>query len=780
MLDKADNACQHRLMREKELRLALVCYGGISLAVYMHGITKEIWRLARASRAFHDDLEPTHTSQRVYRDLLDAIENRSSIKLRAMVDIVAGASAGGINGVFLAEAIASGKSLDPLTDLWLEKADVDILLAPDKRPISRFTKFWAVPIAWAVARRRGGPIETSVDPAAQDEVSAKLSRFVRAKWFQPPFGGKEFTNLILDAFEAMDSLPTTQPLLPDGQPLDLFVTVTDFHGHPQKLNLNSPPEIVETEHRLTFPFCDRGNGPRDLGSIPDLTFAARATASFPGAFPPFTVGELDTVLEGRGIDWPDRTAFLQRVLPRQSSAGTAETTALIDGSVLANAPFGPAIDALRDRPAHREVDRRFVYIDPKPGVRSIEIGEGDEAVPGFFRAIFGALSDIPREQPIRDNLEAIEGRSRRILRMRRIIEAIRPGVEDAIENDFGRTLFLNRPTPQRLAAWRAKAQNYAVKEAGYAYASYGQLKLSGIADELVTMLRSLAGGDPTSERALRAAVWSELAKRGLNRADPVSNGVVSDETILFLREHDIQFRIRRLRFMLRRLVAMEENGECAAELLNPARDAIYDTLGDYLDRERREYFDESAVAVAEKALADPGAALDMLAARRDLKTADDQAEELLSAALANLPKAQKRTMLFAYLGFPFYDIATLPLLQGEGLDEFDPVKVDRIAPEDAQSIRQGGAEETLKGIEFNSFGAFFSRAYRENDYLWGRLHGAERLIDILVSTIPEATRLSDTDIAAFKTRAFRAILDEERSRLTHISRLFEELDAEID
>lgn len=40
-------------MREKELRLALVCYGGISLAVYRHGITKEIWRLARASRAFH-------------------------------------------------------------------------------------------------------------------------------------------------------------------------------------------------------------------------------------------------------------------------------------------------------------------------------------------------------------------------------------------------------------------------------------------------------------------------------------------------------------------------------------------------------------------------------------------------------------------------------------------------------------------------------------------------------------------------------------------------------
>ena len=40
-------------MREKELRLALICYGGISLAVYMHGITKEIWHLVRASHGHH-------------------------------------------------------------------------------------------------------------------------------------------------------------------------------------------------------------------------------------------------------------------------------------------------------------------------------------------------------------------------------------------------------------------------------------------------------------------------------------------------------------------------------------------------------------------------------------------------------------------------------------------------------------------------------------------------------------------------------------------------------
>jgi hypothetical protein len=41
------------LVQEKELRLALVCFGGVSLAVYMHGVTKEILKLVRASGALH-------------------------------------------------------------------------------------------------------------------------------------------------------------------------------------------------------------------------------------------------------------------------------------------------------------------------------------------------------------------------------------------------------------------------------------------------------------------------------------------------------------------------------------------------------------------------------------------------------------------------------------------------------------------------------------------------------------------------------------------------------
>lgn len=766
-------------MREKELRLALICYGGISLAVYMHGITKEVWRLARASRAFHDTDTPAQTAQGVYRELLETIEAECGIRLRVLVDIIAGASAGGINGIFLAQAIATGQSLEPMTDLWLEKADVDILLAPDKRPIGRFTKFWATPIAWMVARRRGGTIETTVDPATQDEVSTKLSRFVRAKWFQPPFGGKGFDHLLLDAFDTMKVTHIGPVLLPEGQPLDLFVTVTDFHGFPQQLQLHSPAEITETEHRITLGFNDGGYEPRMLGTIPSLTLAARATASFPGAFPPFTIAELDEALEDRWDRWPERDAFLARAFPRQFAAGTIDRMALIDGSVLANAPFGPAIAALKSRPARREVDRRFVYIDPKPGVRSIGLGGKEGAVPGFFRTIFGALSDIPREQPIADNLEAIEGRSRRIRRMRRITDAIRPEVEASIERVFGRTLFLTRPTTARLAAWRQRAQAEAALQAGYAYGAYGQLKLSGIIEEIVATLAATAGDESPGERALRPAIWSHVRSLDLETHDALGRGRPSAEAIDFFRTHDLQFRIRRLRLLLRRLGQIEEAEAMPDADYDAAHDAIIETLGEHLELQRSDILADAIRDAAIGAVEDPASALKALARARDLTALDLHSEKALVRAFGVLPKHQRRTLILAYLGFPFYDIATLPLLQGEGLDEFDPVKVDRIAPEDASSIREGGAQACLRGIEFNSFGAFFSRAYRENDYLWGRLHGAERMIDIVISALPEGKTLPPGSVTTLKTRIFRAIVAEERERLTHIDALFESLETEI-
>jgi patatin-related protein len=768
-------------MREKELRLALICYGGISLAVYMHGITKEVWRLARASRDFHASARGGGSGD-VYSRLLAAIASECAIELRVLVDILTGASAGGINAIFLAEAISTGRSLDPLTELWLETADVDRLIDPEVSAASRWAKAAAaMPFAWFVSGKTGGTVDRTVEPGHRGEIRAKLANFVRARWFAPPFSGTGFTGLLLDALEAMAKGPPGPPLLPDYQPLDLFVTVTDFHGYPERLRLHSPAEVKETEHRLILSFRDPGGSERGLADPAELVFAARATASFPGAFPPFQVRELDSVLEERGKSWPGRAKFLRSALPRHAAIGDVDNAVLIDGSVLANAPFRPAMRALQSRPARREVDRRFVYIDPKPGSRSVRLsGAGEAEPPGFFATIFGALSDIPREQPIRDNLEALDLRSSHIRRLRRIVEAMRPEVEGAIERTFGSTLLLGRPNPKRLAAWRAKAQSTAARGAGYAYAAYGQLKLATVAEEVAERLWRLAGaGDSPSAEQVRQAVWRIVHGQGLSDPNAMTAAGARPEVVLFLRKFDLSFRIRRLRSVSRRLVEIDEADGAPRPAIEQAREAIYALIGLYSAGVEPDEAPPALVEALRSVGEDAGPAMEALAELLQARAIDDEADARLSQVLAAFPKLERRALILTYLGFPFYDIATLPLLQGEGLDEYDAVKVDRISPDDAKTIREGGAAATLKGIQFNSFGAFFSRAYRENDYLWGRLHGADRLIDIVVSALPEGLHLPPGTVATLKRDAFRAILAEERSRLKSIEPLFETLEKEV-
>ena len=746
------------MKRETELRLALVCYGGVSLAVYMHGITKEVWRLACASRAVHDGAAAVTGSQGVYHQLLAELESHAGVRVRVLPDIIAGASAGGINGIFLAQAITTGQSLDPLTDLWLSSADVEALIDPAAAPSTRFSKMWARPLAWMAAGRSAQKL-VELDADTREEVKAKLSHLVRSRWFEAPFGGASFTGLLLDALDAMAASPRGPRLLPAGQPLDLFVTVTDFTGHPERLALNSPPEVVETEHRVVVAFSDGGAPVETLAALPELAFAARATSSFPGAFPPFTVDELDGVLKTRRKTWPGRKAFLTRVLPRHAAANAAEKAVLIDGSVLANAPFRPAIDALRQRPAKRQIDRRFVYIDPSPN-HKLKL-TGKDGVPGWFQTILGALSDLPRQQPIRDNLESLAGRSERTDRLRGIIASLRPTVETAVEALFGDDLAL-LPTPARIAYWRGLAHGAAAAGAGFTFGPYVQLKLVGVADSLASLLSDVSGR--------RAA---ESFAPGLAVLLPPADSDDGDRAT-FLRRFDLGYRIRRLRLLARRIAAVENEGDEA--VLEPARDAIYASLADYLDRQRAGAHLQLRPLLRPARLDWPALA-DSLATSLDLATLDAATDARIAAGLAALPTAVRRPLLLSYFGFAWLDIATLPLLGGEGINEFDSIKVDRISPDDATAIRGGGAEATLKGTQFSNFGAFFSRAYRENDYLWGRLHGADRLIDITVSTSPR--RLAAGRVAAIKRRAFRAILDEEAPRLTAIRPLIASLRTEV-
>ncbi len=789
-VDRTTQQAYRSRVREKELRLALVCYGGISLAVYMHGVTREIWKLLRASKHYHDervsgpaegDTEP------YYHALLEEIGKH--IKLRVLVDIIAGASAGGINGIFLGHAISTGADLSALGDLWLDKADADELLDPKAVPKSRFTKFYAIPLLWFARLGKRDPLEEIVEATARKELRGKISRFIRSRWFEPPFSGPHFTELLLNAFDTMTKAPTGASLLPPGQPLDLFVTVTDYHGYPQPLRLNSPAEIIENEHRKVLSFRDAGERGtvRTLGDVPGLVFAARATASFPGAFPPFQPSELDHVLSKRGQNWPGRKAFMHTTFPRRIAVGIdPSNAALIDGSILNNAPFAPAIRALRQRPAHREIDRRFVYIDPKPGIRSIGTRKIDlTKPPGFFATIIRSLSDIPREQPIRDDLEHLQGLSSRVRRLGHVVDGVRIAVDEAIEDSMGWQQMRLKATPERLRTWRAKANADAVGRAGFTYPAYAHLKLSQIVESMASLFAEIGGHTETgrSDR-VRKEVWRYVRHRGFDHVTRTTapKQANQDDFVRFIKRFDLGFRIRRLRYLVRRVTEWGDSADTSDfQHVERLKAELYELLAPYVDRRTPSYYGPWVREPAKAANKDPEDVINAYGDALDLTAFDERADIRISDLIeSGLPTELRRVLLKAYLGFPFFDMATFPMLQGEGLDEFDEIKVDRISPDDATAIRSGGTHATLKGIKFNSFGAFFSRAYRENDYLWGRLHGIDRLVDIVTSSLPEGVQLPEGFAENIKKQAFCAVLKSEAPRLKAVPELIAEIESEID
>ena len=198
-------------MREKELRIALVCFGGVSLAIYMHGISKEILKLVRASSALHsiadraershasffdkaDRSDPEYDTDEIYFELLRDIGR--TLELRVIVDIVAGASAGGINGTMLARALSHDLPMGALRDLWLYHGDVSDLLAPQARARAG-SKLVLKPVVWLLGA-------TGMWDAIRDrEVRRKLSLFVRSRWFKPPLSGPRMAELMYDAATAM-------------------------------------------------------------------------------------------------------------------------------------------------------------------------------------------------------------------------------------------------------------------------------------------------------------------------------------------------------------------------------------------------------------------------------------------------------------------------------------------------------------------------------------------------------------------------------------------------
>ena len=95
-------------MPTREVRLGIVLYGGVSLAIYENGVTQELYRAIRGDGMYG-----------LIQELIDS---------RLVVDIISGTSAGGVNGIMLGFALANQRQFAPSADLWRNQGDINALL----------------------------------------------------------------------------------------------------------------------------------------------------------------------------------------------------------------------------------------------------------------------------------------------------------------------------------------------------------------------------------------------------------------------------------------------------------------------------------------------------------------------------------------------------------------------------------------------------------------------------------------------------------------------------
>jgi patatin-related protein len=678
-----------------------------------------------------------------------------------VVDIVAGTSAGGINGIYLAKGLARNESQDALRDLWLDHGDIaQLLRGPGWMPP-------ALKAPWLLA----------------------------ATLRKPPLRGDSIAQWMYRALRDMDaggSQPAELPtLMPDRHVLELFVTTTDFEGYDRDLMLADPALIHDHAHRhvLTFRFGDGDDDFRREDNAA-LAFSARVTSCFPGAFPPVSFAEFERYLVEDGADLSALGSSFFRMY--ELSNAEPRNTFFVDGGILDNRPFGHAIAAIKRRPADSEVRRKLLYLEPDPGGRGPKPAAGAKA-PRPVATVLAAVSGIPRKEPLLDDIQSVSRLNERVRRIRDVIEMswepIAARVQQVIGEDLGR--LAEQPSAQDIDRWRTRLNEEAEQAAGFAWATYLRSKVSSVVDRYArTICRLSDYPEDCNQAAFVRAVLRGWAEDRLF-ADRDGRPAPAEDQVAFLRTFDLEYGARRLRFVIDGLSwwyrHCDEQGFPTRAELNEGKRRLYaaqDVLVDAMDgkglstdltdevlavfgqdpvddwvyakkRGPQDYVDEHGEALA-RLEAEFGKSLNAA-----LEGFGERLVESVFAVAQGWAPARKEDILVRFLGFPIWDSLLYPIQSTADAGERDAVDIIRMSPRDARLLKPLDPDKPkLSGVGIMHFGAFFSRDGRENDYLWGRLDGAERLIQILLG--PDATK---DDRLEWTRRAFAAIVEEEQDAL---------------
>jgi len=461
-------------------------------------------------------------------------------------------------------------------------------------------------------------------------------------------------------------------------------------------------------------------------------------------------------------------------------------TSFVDGSIVNDKPFSAAINAIRERAAYWEVDRRLVYIDPDPG----RAAQPDRQVPSFLQTLEAAIFEIPTHAPIHGELARLAHFNESINRMRRVLTAARPEIVRLVSEIIA-TAPQATSTGQLVAQWRKTANGVAAKQAGYAYEVYARSKSISVLDHLIAFIGDLGELDPNSTAhtvmAMEIRAWADrcgvIAPEG--SLSITAHDCKDPPWIEFLLQFDLGYRHRRLSFLMRGInelyARLEEPEfvEVSPQHLDDVKGQLQEPLhrlrllrsGGFASSALRN--DIKALSNRLQAMTEDGGAqtapvgdienvMRRLSEEFDLAAIDRIVDQTAASSMAeSLPAALRQEMLVNYLGFAFWDVWTLRISEWHELEEHREIRVDRISPADANSLKLGEIDTRLKGAKLRHFAGFLSRSIRENDYLWGRLHGAERLIDIVCSAAAAENALKGIDIKTIKKSAFRSILETE-------------------
>jgi patatin-related protein len=826
MTKETDQLFQPPSDATQEIRFAVVMYGGVSLAIYINGVAQELLRLVR-STAKKSSAEISNT-ERVYRKLnyLLADKERSleraehdlksnkPVCTRFVVDILAGTSAGGINGIYLAKALANGQNMDELRRLWVKEGDIALLIN-DKKSVEKPLSVQDPPESLLNSRRMYVKLLSAL--AGMDGVN--LNSITTKQ--QPPAEGAK------DTADECDS--------PFVEEIDLFVTTTDIQGVPLPIRL-ADDVVFERRHRNVFHFIYSADGGRNdfmERYNPFLAYAARCTSSFPFAFEPMRLCDIDDILNGFNYYSSDKMCgsgserwqrfFKDYLSPTGIKAIPFPERSFGDGGYLDNKPFTYATDTLMRRNADVPVDRKLIYIEPSP-----EHPEDDKERaerPDFLKNAMAALLTLPRYETIREDLQRVMERNGFIRRLNRIVHGVERDVDRAVTTD---------DFPMDDAAWAKLDLAEMVDRKGRGYAGYHRLEIAAVTDGLAELIARVARFDNESDYflAIRCLV---RAWRDSNYAQYHDEGLATMNE--FLWSFNMGYPIRRLNFLRSRIDDLHDLDEQARQVIELRCPEFWPRTGEPSEADKKEFRREllsiktelnkafKALLKELRILRSPGnpknplrdsiskmgigsEELDYIlgkrelqakmkglasadeAARRGVRDPDQFEEECVERARTLIKKSSTLTealqkvrdelssdikrvkkeaevrsrealkedseppelrsaaanaracVRYYYDQYDNYDMITFPILYGTDIGESDVVEIIRISPEDAKTLineRKVGCLK-LAGTALGHFGAFLEGLWRENDILWGRLDGAERIITAMLPDDPEQAR----------------------------------------